>query len=335
VRTAIWCTGLFLVGCSARSCSAPSAADNAAPDAAPVAIPSAAPSIDAAVAHALATKARKIEAGTHADACEAHVGAQRRKVAEAVDAMWSNIEARGAALAEAPPYTRVRLGPTYVRARAVTAAPPRGWTSRDRSWEAQEKALAALGPAVDEGWVALARETRALLVFDTVRIVAGAWHDTSHAALPPQNVEPNAGVKREGNQLTVPLDAGPFDKNKDDLTGFIETAWTSPALKVKVRWTSQETEPLAYKFDLEDVAGEPSYVSEKWRAIVLNPDVRAHAVAHELGHVLGFADRYAKRWDAARCVYVDEREPGDIMSEPDGPVTTDEWSLLAATYPKP
>lgn len=299
-----------------------SAAADAAADAAP------------AADRSLAGRARKIEAGTHGDACEEQLRRQRRTVAEAIDRMWPAIQARGASLADAPPYTRARLGPTYVRNRAPPAPPARGWTSRDRSWGALAAELAALGPDVDERWVSLAREAHALLVFDFARVVAGAWRDTPHTALEPQRVDANKAVARGADALVVPLDAGAFDAVKADLARIVEGAWTSAGLHVRVRWTAQASEPTAYKFVLGEDAGEPSYVSEKYREIVLNPDVRAHAIAHEVGHVLGFADRYAKRWDAARCVYVDEQEPGDIMSEPDGPVTAEEWSLLAAAYPK-
>ena len=165
-------------------------------------------------------------------------------------------------------------------------------------------------------------------------MIGGAWRDTSHTALPPQRVDANETIAREGGAFVVPLDPGEFDGAKSEIARIVEDAWATTALRVRIRWTTQAKEARAYKFVAGEDDGEPSYVSEKYREIVVNPDVRAHAIAHEVGHVLGFADRYAKRWDAARCVYADEQDPGDIMSEPDGPVTAEEWALLAAAYPK-
>ena len=318
---------LLIGGCGGRSCGGSPAVESTAPDA-------------AAPARTLAAQASEIENGTHADACEVRVAARRRKVCEAVDRAWPQIERRGAALAEAPPFTRARLGPTYVRIRAAAAPSASGVVARDRSWDAMDASLTSLASLAserdeaDERWVSLAREARALLAFDYARIVGGSWRDTPLAALPSQRVAANPAVTRDGDRLVVPLDAGPFDASREELARIVETSWTGGQLAVRVRWTTQATEPLAYKLVFEDGAGEPSYVSVKRRAIVLKPDVRAHAIAHEVGHVLGFADRYAKRWDPARCVYVDEQEPGDIMSDPDGPVTTEEWSLLAAAYPQ-
>ncbi len=282
-------------------------------------------------------RVRAIESGTHVDTCEGKVRDTRREIAAAVDAVWPEIEARGASLAEAKSTKRVRLGPTYVR--EGDAPPPvAGWTTRERSWDALAEFLAERparpAPVVDEGWITLAREARALLVFDTARVVAGVWRDTTHTSLPPHAAKPDAAVTREGDALTVLLDAGPFERDKAKVAAYIEGVWTSKALAVRVRWTSQATKPNAYRFELGDTAGEPSHVSEKHREILLNPDVRAHAIAHEIGHVLGFADRYAKTYEMSRCAYLDEREPSDIMSDPDGPVTAEEWALLAAAYPK-
>jgi hypothetical protein len=251
------------------------------------------------------------------------------RVAEAVDRAWPAIENRGASLADAAPYRRVRLGPTYVRESARSAGS--GRTVRERSWEALDALLPSLPARVDEHWTELAREARALLAFDFGRIVVGGWQNNELAPV-TQTLAPNAAVQRARDTLTVPLDPGPFTTDKEHLAEYIETAWSSRDLLVRVRWTSQDSEPGAYRFVLGTVAGEPSSVSEGRRLVRLNPDVRSLAIAHEVGHVLGFVDRYSERYDASRCAYIDERDAGDIMSNPEALVTEEEWSLLARAY---
>jgi hypothetical protein len=355
---------LALVACSSRACSGDAAPNASASSAASASTPNAsAPATAPGPARprasepepTLAAVVQRIEGGEHGDPCEERVREWRRTVAAAVDRAWPAIEARGASLAAAPPFHRTKLGPTYVRERDghAHAFERRGWTTLERSWEALSTTLRALPPlpigtiapdaagspgaadagSIDEGWVSLAREARALLAFDLSRVAAGSWRDATRSSLPPPNVTPNPGVERSGNVLTILLDAGPFDAEKDRLARIIETTWTSRALGVHVRWTSQASEPRAHRLVLGRVAGEPSYVSDRLRQVHLNPDVRAAAIAHEIGHVLGLSDRYAKTYDAGRCAYRDERDARDIMSDPEGPVTREQWALLADAYP--
>lgn len=257
----------------------------------------------------------------------------------AVDRMGPAIEARGESLVDAPPYRRTKLGSTYVRERDAKPRAPEshGWKTLERSWPALAATLAALpldsdGGPIDEGWVTLARDARALLSFDFARYVSGTWRDASRTSLPPHVLSPNPGVVRDGSMLTVLLDPGTFDGEKVRLARIIEGAWTGRALAVHVRWTSQSSEPRAHRLVAGRVAGEPSYVSDRLRQVHLAPDMPALAIAHEVGHVLGFSDRYAKTYDSNRCSYVEERHSGDIMSDPEGAVSKEHWTLLADTY---
>ncbi len=340
------CLGLVLVACSSGECGRSSKEGSKASDVASVeSIASVAPSADASSARAraadptLLSMALKIETGDHRDACDERMREHRRKVATAIDRQWPAIEARGASLAEAPPYRRTRLGPTYVRERDLKPRTPEShaWATVQRSWATLVATLATLpldsdGAAIDEGWVNLARDARALLSFDLARAVAGTWRDAARASLPPHVLSPNPGVARDGSVLTVLLDPGTLDGEKVRLARIIEGAWTSRPLAVHVRWTSQSSEPRAHRLVTSRVAGEPSYVSDRLRQVHLAPDMPALAIAHEVGHVLGFSDRYAKTYEPTRCSYVEERHSGDIMSDSEGAVSKEHWTLLADAY---
>lgn len=346
---------LFLVACSSGDCGRASGSRSereGAPFIAPVAS-SIAPNTSVArmneAAHAnessLGPLVVKIEAGDRRDGCEEKVREYRRAVAAAVDRAWPAIEARGTSLAEAPPYRRSRLGPTYVRERDIGPRASfeqqqrflRGWKTVERSWAGLAANVAALafesdGGPIDEAWVVIARDARALASFDLARVALGTWRDAARSSLPPQVLSPNPGVERVGSVLTVLLDPAAFDGEKVRLGRIIEGAWTSRALAVHVRWTSQSSEPRAHRLVSGRVAGEPSYVTDRLRQVHLAPDMPAAAVAHEIGHVLGFSDHYAKTYDANRCAYFEERDARDIMSDPEGPVLPEHWTLLADAY---
>jgi hypothetical protein len=57
-------------------------------------------------------------------------------------------------------------------------------------------------------------------------------------------------------------------------------------------------------------------------------------VAHEFGHVLGFADHYYSVWNDRNCYYSQSSGTGDIMSNSDrGLVTARHWEILEKAYP--
>lgn len=343
---------LFLVACSASDCGRSSdsrSQSESAPLVAPLASSTApAGSTTRANESSLGSLVLKIEAGDHRDGCEEKVRDHRRAVAAAVDRAWSAIEAHGTSLAEAPPYRRTKLGPIYVRERDMNPRASyeqqqrllRGWQTVERSWAGLAASVALLSPesdggVVDEAWVAIARDARTVASWDLTRVALGTWRDAPRSSLPPQVLSPNPGVERIGSVLTVLVDPAAFDGEKARLAHIIEGAWTSRALAVHVRWTSQSSEPRAHRLVAGRVAGEPSYVTDRLRQVHLAPDMPAAAIAHEIGHVLGFSDRYAKTYDANRCAYVEERDARDIMSDPEGAVLAEHWTLLADAYRNP
>lgn len=131
--------------------------------------------------------------------------------------------------------------------------------------------------------------------------------------------------------LILPLDAGPFSTVTEELEKYITDLWTSPDLKVKIKWTTINDEPQAYVIKVGEGAGGRSFVSYKNRSINYFSDVRTISIAHEIGHVLGFPDYYYTSWNANTCLYTTEDNLGDLMSA-NGIVTPEEWQALRDNY---
>ena len=82
-----------------------------------------------------------------------------------------------------------------------------------------------------------------------------------------------------------------------------------------------------------DKGGRP-YVSRKNKAIVLASGVRRNTIAHEIGHVLGFKDKYYDVWHPESCQWFEQTLDQDLMSNSDiGDVTPAEWHELDRRYP--
>lgn len=144
----------------------------------------------------------------------------------------------------------------------------------------------------------------------------------------------NPGVTRTSrNELQVALDAGLFGPVKETLGSYIERAWSRDRMKVRVRWTDLDSTPEAFRMIAEAVGGARSYVMYSDQTVHLFPGVRTGAIAHEIGHVLGFKDHYYTIWKPETCSYAYQTRDEDIMSHADGGVTEEEWDELDSSYP--
>jgi len=124
----------------------------------------------------------------------------------------------------------------------------------------------------------------------------------------------------------------------DDERGFLQTSienvWSSDTDQIHVEWGSQKTQPDLFHILFNNTTGNRSYVSRSDHAIHLFTRTDNRAVAHEFGHVLGFADHYYTLWDSEKCEYVNQINDLDLMSvAQSGSVTSDEWLELQKTYP--
>lgn len=132
----------------------------------------------------------------------------------------------------------------------------------------------------------------------------------------------------------VEIDAGPFAEAADQTRAYIENIWKAEGRAVKVIFKERSLVPDLFALKLEGGVGGRSYVDYANRNVVLFPGVRARAIAHEVGHVLGFPDVYFTIWDGEACVYGVRKNKQDLMSDPNyGTVLEAHWQKLAEKYP--
>jgi hypothetical protein len=268
------------------------------------------------------------------DVCFASVGAQRRVIATELDRRSPEIEQW---LATQPPedaqYRRVQLGPIVVR-ELLHPLPPSP-QSQSMDWGTLGVRLDAMGGTpIDAAWVSYNERARALFVDDWYRVRGG--FDYSQAAASrraaPGLMFLSYGVRRAGQQLIIKLDPGPFSEVTTALAGYIEPVWTSSRIQLQIEWAPGD--PDAFRFVVDAGPGGRSFVSFTDATIHLFGDVRAHSIAHEVGHALGFRDHYQTTFDATRCTYQQTTDATDIMADSvRGSVTDDEWAALEEAYP--
>lgn len=140
-------------------------------------------------------------------------------------------------------------------------------------------------------------------------------------------------IKREGDELLLPIDAGDFAGYESQVASYIELVWHSQDLKLKIQWIPNPLEPLFKMFMDKSHPNSRAFVNWRNKVVQLYPGTSTRAVAHEFGHVLGFRDIYYTMYDPSTCGYTIELNDGDVMSSHRGGVVTEkEWATLKENY---
>lgn len=141
---------------------------------------------------------------------------------------------------------------------------------------------------------------------------------------------PNTLLKRSSQkELRISLSPGPFSEVRERLASYIESIWSSEELSIRIDWIDP-TFPEVFRFIVENAVGGRSWVNKRERLIHIYDEVTIGTLAHEFGHVLGFADHYYTVWNPESCTYTHHLDDSDLMSNSrKGVVTPGEWKIIS------
>ena len=144
----------------------------------------------------------------------------------------------------------------------------------------------------------------------------------------------NPSIIVEGNNLILPLIAGPFESVKTDLAKIIEEAWSSQKMSLKVKWVADDkSQGRVYKFAVNTSTNGRSFTSARDHLITIANTAKKKSIIHEIGHVLGFQDHYYETFDSNLCGYKTKMNALDVMSDiNNGSITESMFSILKKEY---
>ncbi len=278
---------------------------------------------------------REASQGDKADFCERQVQDKRLYLAKVIDefrpliqGLWAKQDGR-----ELPKSQLLPLGKIQLRL-SPEARPKHPYDQSSWSWEEAQGLLLKTqldprSPASLEAWRNLDTMARYLLEKDSLRIVE------KRVFVPPKIAQhlfrPNLAMRRTGpKEFTVPLNAGDFAGEEAKLQKLLESEWSGAGYRVRLEW---KKDPSLYTFRI-NLLSSRSFVNHKKRTLEIANMAWTKTVAHEFGHVLGFADHYYSVWHADHCYYTQETRNADLMSNSDiGQVNTRHWQVLDQAYP--
>jgi hypothetical protein len=147
--------------------------------------------------------------------------------------------------------------------------------------------------------------------------------------------------------LELHLDPGVLSAAADTIEQAIEAVWHTRGFRVEVVWrpgghallrngsgSSDGDEIRPYLLEYSPEWGGRAYVNHSRRIMRLYNDVRITSFAHEVGHILGFPDRYYTRFDRGRCRYYVDANEADLMSSSStGHLSAEDFRILKDGYP--
>jgi hypothetical protein len=142
-------------------------------------------------------------------------------------------------------------------------------------------------------------------------------------------------VKRlSKSDYEISLNSGDLRGNENEISKRILPVWTSDQYKVRIKWVDHVSSDPAITFKISQSVAGRSWTRVDLGEIELAQNSRISTLPHEFGHGLGFRDHYFDVWKSDQCLYVDQYNNGDIMSnDTTGQVTPSDWAELDSAYP--
>lgn len=139
--------------------------------------------------------------------------------------------------------------------------------------------------------------------------------------------------KLDSEHYVLPLDLGPFSEANELFQSFFDRYWTVNGKSVKLEATGASALPDLFRVLLGTDHGGRSSVNGAKKTVTLNPGLFTPTVAHELGHVMGFRDKYYSVWIPENCAWKSQYNDEDLMSNSaTGRVLDLHWAKLAEQY---
>lgn len=148
----------------------------------------------------------------------------------------------------------------------------------------------------------------------------------------------NEGIsRRDRGSLILPMNIGAFAGAEAVFEQILREFWSSPDLSIEIDWINHSLSDLiSYTLKHYPKSSDRSYVSREEHTVNLTSTAKnVSVVAHELGHVLGFPDRYFTSFNPSTCLYIQEQNQADLMSNSEfGPAAlAEDLKTLDEMYP--
>jgi hypothetical protein len=317
----------------------------------------------------LTSNVKRLLSGPYRSACDEKIEPIRQEIAAALDAKAAEIAALSTS--SSATHQEKPFGPTSIRERiAPPEKAKEGWQEEKTTWEELGELYQEIkNKPVDKNWRILFTEADACLIApgcvsptlsaESKAFLAGQLRLQQElrevTAAPDQDTarreladfvswvatdyrfwafKKNPLLKRVGNhEYELPFDLGVFAPARADFIRHFESAWKVEDRKVTLKTEDSAAVTGVFRAILGTDPGGRSFVDRKDLKLTLEPGFSGEAIAHEMGHVLGFRDVYYSVWDPATCAWTTQYREDDIMSDHNkGRVLELHWQKLAEVY---
>jgi hypothetical protein len=140
----------------------------------------------------------------------------------------------------------------------------------------------------------------------------------------------------DAETLMLSLDPGDLRGYETELGLAIQKYWNVvEGIKLEIEWMTSTRDAPIFRIFFDRAPGTPSYVNWPAREIQIGQGTWESTPARQIGHALGFRDRYLSVWRPDLCKYEDQWNTDDLMSDSRyGAVTKAHWDSLRKAYEK-